>query len=98
MCIMSWNVQGFGGHLHRKIKGWFPQEIQPCLVGGLTDVIMLQEHHLNRQTFQEFVPPLMRNWECYWSSSLGPHVVQGGTCILINGKIKHYIIENKILI
>ena len=84
--------------LHRKMKGWVRQQIQPCLVGGLIDVIMLQEHHHNNQRIKEFGPPFRGNWECYWSSSFGPHVVQGGTCILINGKIKPYTVRNKILI
>ena len=99
MRIISWNVQGLGGHLHKKMKGRFRQEIQPCLVGGLIDVIMLEEQiHLNNQRIKEFGPPFRGNWECYWSSSFRPHVVEGGNCIVINGTIKPYIVEDKILI
>ena len=47
MRLISWNVQGLGGQLYKRMRGRLRLELQTVLVGGTIDVLMLQEHHLN---------------------------------------------------
>ena len=48
--IISWNVQGRGGHFHlyKRMRGSLHLELQNLLIGGPIDILMFQEHHLNK--------------------------------------------------
>ena len=54
MRVVSWNVQSLGGSQCAKYRGRLRQELQRCLVGGNTDVFLIQEHHLSKHRIKRY--------------------------------------------
>jgi exonuclease III len=83
---LSWNVQGLGGDQCKRFRGRLRQDLQKCLIGGPIDIIMIQEHHLNKVSIDSYGNILSGNWRMYWSEAFGHHHRKGGVCVTIAGQ------------
>ena len=52
MRIVSWNVQGLGGSVCKKMRGRLRLELQRALTGGLVDILLIQEHYLSQRRIE----------------------------------------------
>ena len=53
-------------------------------IGGLIDILMVQEHHLNERRCASYGSILQGNWCTYWLVGIGDHGSNAGICISIN--------------
>ena len=93
MRLLSWNVQGLGGHLFKRMRGRLRLELQTVLIGGPIDVLLLQEHHLNECRSRSYGSILQGRWIKYWSFGIGPYGSNGGVCMSVNAKWKDQIVD-----
>ena len=98
MKLLTWNVQGLGGPLHRRYRGRLRQALKPCLRDGPLDIMMVQEHHLNEKRIKSYGSFLPGNWEMIWSSAIGNSGTQGGVCMAIADKWKTFIISQEVIV
>ena len=58
MKLISWNVQGLGGPICKRSKGRFCKELKTANSGGPIDILLLQEHHLNKRRVDSYGSPM----------------------------------------
>ena len=74
-------------------RGRLRQELARCLIGGLIDFLMLQEHHLTESRIRHCGSLLQRHAEVFWSPAFGPSGIQGGVCISIADTWRSAIVD-----
>ncbi len=93
MKIVSWNVQGLGGHRYKQLKQKIHLDLQNVMLESPIDVLLLQQYHLNGERIVGYGSVPQGNWTTYWSARIGTYGSNGGVCISVNDKWKEEIIH-----
>ena len=93
MKVISWNVQGLGGPICKRLKSRFRKKLKTRNSRGPIDILFLQEHHLNKRRVDSYGSPMPGQWLMYWSAGIGPNEAQAGVCIAIAEKWKENILQ-----
>ena len=67
-------------------------------MGGSLDFLLIQEHHLNSFRISRYGSILSRNWDMFWSPTMGNIEVRGGVCMAIAQRWIPHIIQKQVII
>lgn len=81
-----------------RYRGRLRQELATFLVGGLVDLVILQEHHLSESRLWRCAKLLRGHGEPFWSTTFGPSGTQGGICISIVEPWAQAVVDRGIII
>ena len=83
MNIVTWNVQGLRSPPDQQNRWKLRRDLEEYILGGVADIVMLQEHHLNSTRSKEVKDLLLGSWRTIWELAIGEDGNHGGICILI---------------
>ena len=87
MKLIMWNIQGLGGSKCIIERKNFHQEFKSPCFKGISNILLLQEHHLCADRILSIDNPLEGDWHTFWSPAQGEHGRKGGVCTSIRNNL-----------